>query len=90
MVLVGYCHHLVGRDIAVHYRALSNPEGFLGTTLPYDEFSILKLDWRSLKLFLDKLCWGLRNLDRCSMGGVVECTFVHLFAELAFSSRSGI
>ena len=55
LVLVGYCHHLIGRDIAVHDGALSDPEGFLGATLSDDEFSILKLDRRSLQLFLDKL-----------------------------------
>ena len=48
LVLVSYCHHLVGRDIAVHDGALSDPERFLGTTLSNNEFSILKLDWRSL------------------------------------------
>ena len=48
LVLVSYSHHLIGRDIAVNYGALSDPEGFLGTTLSDNKFSILELDRRSL------------------------------------------
>ena len=48
LVFVSYRHHLVRRDISVHDRALSDPEGFLGTTLSDDKFGILKLDRRSL------------------------------------------